>query len=156
MTNALLALLLLAFWALLSGYYTPLLLSLGVASALLVTWLKMRMDKTDGYYIRIRPSLSLIRYFVWLYGQVIIANIAVSKRILSLKLDIQPTWEPLSTDLKNDVEMAFLASSITLTPDTFTTNINNKDLMIHSLWPESYENLKSGEMETRLKKIGIS
>tara|TARA_Y100001935_G_C17259976_1_gene485809 strand:- start:456 stop:923 length:468 start_codon:yes stop_codon:yes gene_type:complete len=155
MTNVLLVLILFSFWTLLSGHYTPLLLTLGITSVLTVTWLKMRMDKADNHHIHLRPTFNLIKYFLWLYGQVVLANFAVSKRILSRKLDIQPTWEPLDTNLESNLQITFYANSITLTPDTFTTNITDGKLMIHSLWSESYESLQKGEMESRLRKTGI-
>jgi len=144
-----------AFWLLLSGYYLPLLLSLGGVSALIVVWILRRMDKADAEPIALRPGLKLMHYIGWLLGQVIIANIDVARRIWNPKLPIQPSWEKLDIKVKSDLEKTVYANSITLTPGTLTTDVKDDHFMIHNLTPEGMESLRQGEMQRRIMDIGL-
>jgi multicomponent Na+:H+ antiporter subunit E len=155
MAHPLLALTLLGFWLLLSGHYTPLLLTLGVLSTLLVVWLLSRLDRADGQPLYLGSIPRLGRYLVWLFGQVVLANIAVSKRILDPRLPIQPVWHPLDVEVDSDLQKTLYASSVTLTPDTFTTHIEDGRLMVHALWPESIDSLREGEMQKQVRRTGI-
>ena len=156
MAHPLLALGLIAFWLLLSGHYTALLLSLGGISVLLVIWLIGRLDKADNTSVRVSLTPALLRYLVWLFAQVIKANIEVSRRILNPKLPITPVWKALEVDVDSDLQKTLYANSITLTPDTFTTHITDDGrFMVHALWPEAIEGLQEGEMQRRVKQTGI-
>ena len=144
-----------AFWLLLSGYYVPLLLSLGGASALMVVWLLRRMDQVDTAPITLRPGFKLLHYFVWLFGQVVISNIDVARRIWDPKLPIQPSWDRLDIKVSSDLEKTIYANSITLTPGTLTTDVKEDHFMIHNLSPEGMESLRAGEMQRRIMDIGL-
>lgn len=144
-----------AFWLLLSGYYLPLLLSLGGVSDLVVVWLLRRMDKVDAEPIALRPGFKLMRYIGWLLGQVVIANIDVACRIWNPKLPIQPSWEKLDIKVSSDLEKTVYANSITLTPGTLTTDVKDDHFMIHNLTPEGMESLREGEMQRRIMDIGL-
>ena len=70
-------------WVMLSGHYTPLLLSLGLLSVLIVAIISSRMN----LIIFDQPILQLyfikfIPYGFWLIFQIIKSNIDVCKRIL--------------------------------------------------------------------------
>lgn len=155
MTHPWLGVTLLGFWLLLSGHYTALLDVLGIASAMLVVWLVSQLDKVDRQPLRLRRPWQLARYLVWLFGQIVLANIAVSKRILDPRLPIQPVWQPVEMKLDSDLQKTLYASSVTLTPETFTTHIEDGKLMVHALWPESLERLQGGEMQERVKLTGV-
>ena len=156
MGHPLLAAALVGFWLLLSGHYTPLLLGLGAFSVVLVMWLVKRLDTADQSVVRLRFTPGLLRYLVWLFGQVIQANIDVSKRILHPKLPITPVWKPLDVEVDSDLQKTLYANSITLTPDTFTTHIEEDGrFMVHALWPESIEGLREGNMQRRVTDTRI-
>ena len=156
MAHPLLALGLIGFWLLLSGHYTALLIALGGGSVLLILWLMDRLDKADGSPVRMRPTLGLLRYLVWLFGQVIKANIEVARRILDPRLPINPVWQTIEVELDSDLQKTLYASSITLTPDTFTMHIRDDgSFMVHALWPESIEALRTGEMQRRVQQTRI-
>lgn len=144
-----------AFWLLLSGYYLPLLLSLGGISALIVVWLLRRMDQVDAEPIALRPGFKLFRYLGWLAGQVVISNIDVARRIWDPELPIQPSWEKLDIKVTSHLEKTIYANSITLTPGTLTTDVKDDHFMIHNLSPEGMDSLREGEMQRRIKDIGL-
>ena len=90
---------LMVLWLALSGYFKALLIFFGIASCVLVVWLGVRMDRTDGahQFGLLRP-LPTLRYLGWLVVEVIKSNLDVSRRVLSPRLPISPTvvWVPAS------------------------------------------------------------
>jgi multicomponent Na+:H+ antiporter subunit E len=96
-----------------------------------------------------------MRYFVWLLWQVVMSNIDVARRIWDPSLPIRPSWQRLDTGVSTPLEKTLYANSITLTPGTLTTDVHEDHFMIHSLTPEGIEELRKGEMEARIKRLGV-
>lgn len=144
-----------AFWLLLSGYFLALLLALGGLSVLIVMVLLRRMDRVDGEPVALHPSLKFFHYIGWLLWQVVLSNIDVAKRIWDPALPIQPRWKKLDTKVTTPLEKTLYANSITLTPGTLTTDVGDDHFMIHSLTAEGLEELRQGEMQRRIKNIGL-
>ena len=144
-----------AFWLVLSGHFTSLLLSFGVLSALLVTWFLRRMDTTDGEQGNFYPSVKLLGYFGWLLWSVVKANIDVTRRIWDPSLPIKPNWTRLDTKVATPMEKTLYANSITLTPGTLTTDVGEDHFMIHALSQEGIDELREGEMERRIRRLGV-
>ena len=143
------------FWLLLSGHYTPLLLGLGLASVLLVVWFQRRMDRIDQEPIRLRPGFGLLLYLGWLFWSVIKANIDLARRIWDPKLPVEPLWTRLDTQVTTPLEKTLYANSITLTPGTLTTDVRDDHFMIHALSQEGIDELREGEMERRIRRLGL-
>lgn len=143
------------FWLLLSGHYTPFFFTLGVISVAIVLWLQYRMDKVDQEPPALKMSLGIIQYGLWLAYCVLKSNMDVAKRIWDPKLPISPVWERLDIEVKTPREKAIYANSITLTPGTLTTDVKEDHFLIHTLTPEGMEELKQGEMEQRIKRLGV-
>ncbi|MEA3383050.1 MAG: Na+/H+ antiporter subunit E [Campylobacterota bacterium] len=138
------------FWILLSGHTTILLLGLGLASVVLVTWLMSRMDRNDNASANILFSLEFLSYLGWLAWQVIITNIDVAKRIWNPSLPIKPDCRKIKVDIKDPLIKTIYANSITLTPGTVTTEIGENYFIVHALNSESLDEIEDGEMERRL------
>ena len=156
MAHPLLALGLIVFWLLLSGHYTALLIGLGGGSVLLILWLMGRLDEADGTRVRLRPTPGLLRYLPWLFGQVVRANLEVSRRILDPRLPVKPVCHNLEVDLDSDLQKTLYANSITLTPDTFTLQIRDDGrFLVHALHPGSIEALRGGAMQRRVQQTRI-
>ncbi len=142
-------------WLLLSGHFIALILFLGGLSVLGVTLILWKMDKTDAEPIKLRPGYKFFHYLGWLFWQVVLSNIDVARRIWSPSLPIEPCWEKLDTEVSTTLEKTLYANSITLTPGTLTTDVSEDHFMIHSLSPEGIEDLRKGEMQRRILKIGL-
>ena len=71
----------------------------------------------------------------------------MSKRLLA--------WQRLDTEVSTPLEKTLYANSITLTPGTLTTDVRDDHFMIHSLCPEGIEELRKGEMEKRIRRLGV-
>ena len=59
------------------------------------------------------------------------ANLDVAYRVLHVDVPIRPGIVKVTTNLKTDLGLTFLANSITLTPGTLTVDIIGSDLYIH-------------------------
>lgn len=144
-----------AFWVLLSGHFSALLLGSGLLSVLLVTWLVTRADRVDREPVVLYPSLRLIGYFAWLMWCVVRSNIDLARRIWDPSLPIHPGWKRLDVKVSTPLQKALYANSITLTPGTLTTDVRDDHFMIHTLSKESICELRDGEMERRIRRLGV-
>jgi multicomponent Na+:H+ antiporter subunit E len=149
------AMILSGFWLILSGHYEPLLLALGAVSVALVMLLLRRMDDADHEPGELYPTAALFGYFVWLMGCVIRSNIDLARRIWHPSLPIQLSWTRLDTKVTTPMEKTLYANSITLTPGTLTTDVRDDHFMVHSLSQGSIDELREGEMERRIRRLGI-
>ncbi|MCF7925445.1 MAG: Na+/H+ antiporter subunit E [Candidatus Izimaplasma sp.] len=71
-----------------------------------------------------------IPVFIW---QLILSNIDVAKRVLSIQIPLNPGFVKIKTELKGDFAKLILANSITLTPGTLSVDIKGDTLYIHTV-----------------------
>lgn len=138
-----------ALWLAVSGVYKPLLFILGGCSIGLVVWLSLRMDVVG---VEHNPGLyfpRLFRYWAWLIGQIISANLHVAKRVLS-PANIRPQIIEVPVPQHTAVSRVTYANSCTLTPGTVTLEISPDVMQVHALDDESAEGLRSGEMANQV------
>lgn len=147
------AIILFLYWILLSGHTSILLLTLGLASVVLVIWLVRRMDQNDKAPSRIWFKIDFFSYIGWLSWQVIISNIDVARRIWDPSLPINPASRKIQVKIKDPLIKTMYANSITLTPGTVTTEVGEDYFIVHALNVESLDELEEGEMQTRLIRL---
>lgn len=99
--------------------------------------------------------IKFIRYWIWLLGQIIIANIQIALIILNPKLPINPQIVVFKQKMANPLAHLSLANSITLTPGTITIDIDDDNYIIHALTDETAASLyfENGQGEIR-EKVG--
>jgi multicomponent Na+:H+ antiporter subunit E len=143
-------------WLLLSGHYTPLLLSLGLLSIILVTIICLRMNLMAYNQPEALLQLSkFIPYGFWLIVEILKSNIDVCKRILNPKLPISPSLITVKASQQSDFAKVVYANSITLTPGTISIDVEGCDIEVHSLSDVGVEGLATGEMDKRISKVEI-
>ena len=149
-----LGVILFGFWLSLSGHYTPLLLSFGVASCVLVVYLSVRMDVVDeeGVPLHLRGRFC-IGYLPWLMKEIFVANVAVAKVILDPALPISPRMVVFPGSQQTDLGRAIYANSITLTPGTITTGVLGQEFQIHALTAADLETHEQEEMDRRCTRV---
>ena len=135
------------FWLGLSGHYTVMLMSIGVACAVGIVALSARMDVIDqeGH-----PVLLLGRavwYWPWLVWQIILSGLSVSRIILSPSLPISPTMIRVRASQKTAVGLVTYANSITLTPGTVAVDIEDDVILVHALTEAGARDVASGDMD---------
>jgi multicomponent Na+:H+ antiporter subunit E len=137
------------FWLLLSGHYTPLLLGFGVGSSVLVVYLSMRMDVVDREGVPLHLGGRLWMYIPWLLKEILVANVAVAKIILSPNMKISPRMVVFHGTQETDLGRVLYANSITLTPGTITTGVEGQEFQIHALTAADLETNEEDEMDRR-------
>jgi len=138
------------FWLVLSGHYTPLYIGLGLVSAAVVTWLNRR-DEIVSHVVRALPGL--VRYTPWLLWQIVQSNLQVARLVLDPFLPIDPVVVRVRTGMRQDLAVATLANSITLTPGTVTVDLVDGELVIHALTPATAAAVAEGEMARRVARV---
>ena len=148
-------LLLVLFWIILNGKITVEIVVLGLLFALLIygfaykflglTW---KREKKFWKYL-----LWGIQYIGILLREIIIANIAVLKIILSPKKKIHPVLVKFPAPLKSHLLQVILADSITLTPGTITVRLYEEKFEVHCLDESMAEGLNDSVFVKMLKKL---
>ena len=141
-----LTVLLIALWLGLSGQLNVSMLLLGLASTFLIVYLAHRMDVVDEEIYPAHMTMLLIRFWVFLAKEVILANIDVIKRIFKPGKNISPQLFELPLTQKTDLSRVIYANAITMTPGTVSVNLDKKTITVHTLSIEAAEDLRSGRM----------
>jgi multicomponent Na+:H+ antiporter subunit E len=107
-----------------------------------------------------RRVLFAVRYLARFLWEMIKANLHVAAIVLSPRRPIRPGIVKIRTDLTRDTALTVLANSITLTPGTFTIDIqpDRRELYIHCITVASTdvaENSRAigGKFERILKEV---
>lgn len=140
-------------WLLLSGHFEPLVLTLGLASCVVVVAITRRMDLIDHEGHPIHLTRRATGYWLWLAWEVVKANIDVAKRVLAPRMNISPTMVRLTASQKSDLGLVIYANSITLTPGTVSVDVDPGEILVHALSREAAEDLKAGEMDRRVGQV---
>ena len=141
------------FWLINSGHYTPLILSLGLISIVLVVFVAHRMDKVDHEAEPLLIPLRIPGYHLWLIKEIILANISVVKHIWLGNETISPVLTTIKAHQKSDMGKVIYANSITLTPGTVAVDLVGDEITVHALLRENIEDLKAGEMDRRVCRL---
>jgi len=139
-----------SLWLLLSGHFGALLLSLGALSCIFVAWVSEKLGLFNSDYTTLKLNFKLPTFLPWFFIEVVKSNIDVSYRILHPKLPIEPNITTLDASQHGDVATAVYANCITLTPGTYSLDIDADSIEIHALTKDLAEDLKAGEMSNRI------
>lgn len=152
-----LGVLLTLFWLLMSGHYTALINSLGIVSIALVIYCAWRMDVVDHEVNlgKLHP-VKLLKYYLWLFKEIVVSNITVAKYILAPKMPIKPQLLTVSAPQKTEIAKVFYANSITLTPGTVSLDVDKDSILVHSLNIDDTDSLREGEMAKRVSELEVS
>jgi len=103
------------------------LIGLVVSSAIALVYVKLfskiKFEMINPYWLFI--------YILVLMKNLIMSNIQITKRTLSVDMRLAPAIIAVKTDLKSDWKKLLLANSITLTPGTLTLDVKDNILYIH-------------------------
>jgi multicomponent Na+:H+ antiporter subunit E len=141
-----------AFWLALSGHYTPMLVAIGAACAVLCLLAAVRMRAADAEGHPIELFRRAVTYIPWLTIEIVKAAWAVTKVILHPRLPISPTMTIVRASQRTTVGVVTYANSITLTPGTITVGMNGNDLVVHALVRDGALDLEAGGMNHRVSQ----
>ena len=153
MRHIVLGSLLFAFWLVLSGHYTPMLVAAGAVSAVLCVFAMVRVRAVDAEGQPFELLWGALSYFPWLMGEIAKSAWAVTKIILHPSLPISPTMTVVRASQKTAAGVATYANSITLTPGTITVGVNGNELVVHALVVDGALDLEGGGMDRRVSRF---
>ncbi|KRR29038.1 hypothetical protein CQ13_17970 [Bradyrhizobium retamae] len=142
-----------AFWLVLSGHYTLMLVVAGGASAVLCVLAMIRIRVADAEAHPIELLWGAVTYFPWLLREIAKSAWAVTKIILHPSLPISPTMTVVRASQRTSAGVATYANSITLTPGTITVGVNGNELVVHALVNEGALDLEGGAMDRRVSQF---
>ena len=102
-------------------------------------------------FYKLAPAF--VQYLYHLVKEIIAANLAVSRMILTRKEQMEPVIVHVHTDLKSETARVMLANSITLTPGTITVSMTENDLLVHCLDKSLSEGMEDSVFLRLLKKM---
>lgn len=155
---AVLFILLLAFWLLMSGHFDLFHVSMGIVSSAAVVLLNARFNKyffllENAYgYAPIRLGRVLL-YIPWLIWQIVLASLQVAQVVLHPRMPIDPSIVKFKTRYPNDLARVFLANSITLTPGTITLELNDGEYIVHALMDVSASGIVEENMPRKVAAL---
>lgn len=142
-----------AFWLMLSGHYTVLLLGMGALSVSLVGWIVHRMDLVDQETIPLHLLHRIPRFYAWLVWQICLSNLDLVRRIWRRQVDVEPVVLRVPMPQRSDVCRVIYANSINLTPGTLTIAMGDGSLLVHTLSQDGAQGLVAGEMSRRISEL---
>ncbi len=149
-----LTLILVVIWLLLSGMWThPIILPLGAASVILTVWIAFRLEIIDRDTDPLRLMIPSLRYWPWLLGQIVRANLQVASRIIRGQDSLSPRITAVKSTQKSDLGRSIFANSITLTPGTVTIRVRDDDILYYALNEDLIRELDEGEMDRRVTRL---
>ena len=142
-----------AFWLLMSGHYTPLILFLGAISVGFVLYLTKRMDSLDEDTFEFKLKRRHFSYWSWLAKEIFKANLDVAKVILAPNMKLSPRILRVPTSQSSELGTVIYANSITLTPGTVSVDIEGDEIIVHALTQELMDGLTEGDMDKRVNYL---
>jgi multicomponent Na+:H+ antiporter subunit E len=156
-----LAILLFAFWVVLSGKFDAFHLGIGAASAVCIALstqhllLRAPAIVSDGRHPLTAISWSRLLFYVpWLAWQIVLSSLQVAWLVLHPKMPISPCVVQCDIPLPHELARLTLANSITLTPGTITLDVEGDTFVVHALTTSSASALtprtEQGHMQRRV------
>ena len=144
-----------AVWLIFNGRITLEITIFGIAIAIAMFAF---MCKFMGYSLAGERALYrklplLCRYVLLLVKEIIMANLAVCRLILSRREVVEPVIVRVHTNLKTETARVLLANSITLTPGTITVSLTGQELLVHCLDESLAVGLEDSEFARMLREM---
>ena len=144
-------------WVVFSGLFDPFHLALGLFSAAFISLISSDLlfaHASRKFSARTREAMRFPKYLVWLFYQVVLANIHILRLALSPKGSalVEPRIIRHKIALRSDFAKYILANSITLTPGTVTLRVEGDYLLVHAISRQTATSV-GGEMEKRVGNV---
>lgn len=143
------------FWLILNGKITLEIVIFGLVLSAAIYWFSL---KFLGYRPAVelavaRSVFGIMKYSFLLVKEVILANLATAKVILSFEEEPEPMLISFDSHLKTDVGRTLLANSITLTPGTITVLMEDGHYVVHGLDKRFLKDIDRCEFVQEITKL---
>ena len=142
-------------WVVFNGRFTLEIALFGVAVAGAVfAFVCHFMDYSLQKELRFYKRMPLFAQYVYcLIKEIITANLAVCRMILTRRERMEPVLVHVRADLKTETARVILANSITLTPGTITVSMEEDKLLVHCLDKSLSEGMEDSSFVRLLQKL---
>lgn len=114
----------------------------------------LRLNLTaKNFFMAVKILPHILLYVIVLLVEIIKANFAITKLVLSPNLEVEPCLVKFKTPLKTNAARVALANSITLTPGTITVSLEGNNLLVHALNREIADGLEGSIFEKLLARM---
>lgn len=144
-------------WVVLSGRLEPKFLIPGIVSSLVIGFFSQSLlwiSSEDGQSKQFLLSINVwrfIKFWIWLFGEIIKSSLSVSKAIARRKMPIEPHLIRFKCAYKNPAATVLLINSIILTPSTLTVDVKEgHTFVVHALTYKAAKALLSGDLQKRV------
>jgi len=154
MSKAVTFLIMLAFWAVLSGKFDPFHFGLGILCCTVLALVHHRHLFPEGLrWGSLRRFVGLLGYMGWLIKEIFFASAQISYLVLHPRMLelISPSLIRFRTRLQRPLSRVLFAQSITLTPGTITVAVIEDEFTVYALTEAAAQSLP-GEMERRVAR----
>ena len=122
----------------------------GAVFAFVCRFMDYSLEKELRFYKRI-PAFA--QYVYYLLKEIVAANLAVTRMILTRKERMEPVLVHVHAKLKTETARVILANSITLTPGTITVSLTDDNLLVHCLDKSLAEGMENSVFVRLLQKL---
>ena len=142
-------------WVVFNGRLTLEIALFGIAVAGAVFFFVCRfMDYSLKQELRLYRLLpAFVQYLYYLMKEIILANLTVTRLILTRKEEMEPVLVHVRADLKSETARVILANSITLMPGTITVSLTEDKLLVHCLDKSLSEGMDDSVFVRLLQKM---
>ncbi len=144
--------LLMGFWLLISASadWQHILVGAIFSSILTVFWSNLNISAYKRTEFHFSQCIMLVKYFIFLAIEVILANITVALIVLNPKLPISPGMVIMRCDLERTLIRVLYVNSITLCPGTITVELEDNLLIVHAFTKEYAHDIEVWPLYRRL------
>lgn len=142
-------------WIIFNGQFTWEIAAFGVlVSAVMYGFICKFMNyRPQMDIVLCKKFFLIIQYVFVLIKEIIKANFAVIKMILSSRYVLEPAIVRFKTSLKTTPARILLANSITLTPGTITVSLEGDEYVVHCLDKELAKGINNSLFVTLLERL---
>lgn len=125
-------------WLLLNNSFEAGHIVLGILFGIFIPWFTAAFWQEE---VVVRRPWLLTKFVVVVIYEIIVANIAVARLILTQQRKLKPGFLHVPLELDSPLAISLLANTISLTPGTVTCDLSDdqKSLLIHALHIEDAE-----------------
>ncbi|WP_247728462.1 monovalent cation/H+ antiporter subunit E [Halovivax limisalsi] len=130
-------------------------LATGAVTAIIVAGVLSRVTfETRPRPVRMLSSVARwLLYVPYLGWKILVANVQIAYVVLHPSLPIDPSMERFEPGVWGGLPIATLGNSITLTPGTLTVDVEDRELVVHSLTRGAREDLLDGGLERAVRFV---
>lgn len=131
----------------------PMLAGFGLGSSALVVWLVHRLDIADHEALPLHLTGRILAFIPWLAREVLSANLAVARIILSRRPRVRPVLVRVKASQRTVIGQVIHANTITLTPGTVTLDLRDGELLVHALDASLASDEDSRTIDARISRV---